>query len=64
MSDGRLPFLPLTLVTCIITVIFGELFPLVRENEYPEILQLALHSSMLTHYNKTYAKLCQSIGLF
>ncbi|VDK86735.1 unnamed protein product [Litomosoides sigmodontis] len=29
ISDGRLPFLPLTLVTCIITVIFGELFPLV-----------------------------------
>uniref|UniRef100_A0A5S6PE75 CNNM transmembrane domain-containing protein n=1 Tax=Brugia malayi TaxID=6279 RepID=A0A5S6PE75_BRUMA len=28
ISDGRLPFLPLTLVTCIITVIFGELLPL------------------------------------
>ncbi|KAL3985410.1 hypothetical protein ACH3XW_38520 [Acanthocheilonema viteae] len=28
ISDGRLPFLPLTLVTCIITVIFGELIPL------------------------------------
>uniref|UniRef100_A0A0R3RSU9 CNNM transmembrane domain-containing protein n=1 Tax=Elaeophora elaphi TaxID=1147741 RepID=A0A0R3RSU9_9BILA len=28
MSDGRLPFLLLTLVTCIIIVIFGELFPL------------------------------------
>ncbi|CAG9532957.1 unnamed protein product [Cercopithifilaria johnstoni] len=28
VSDGRLPFLPLTLVTCIIIIIFGEIFPL------------------------------------
>lgn len=38
ITDGRLPFLTLTIITCIITVIFAELLPLVSKKKHPERL--------------------------
>ncbi|EFO26510.1 hypothetical protein LOAG_01980 [Loa loa] len=48
MSDGRLPFLSLTLMTCIITVIFGELFPLAICNRRG--LQIASKTRYITWF--------------
>uniref|UniRef100_A0A8R1XPI9 CNNM transmembrane domain-containing protein n=1 Tax=Onchocerca volvulus TaxID=6282 RepID=A0A8R1XPI9_ONCVO len=48
INDGSLPFLPLTLVTCIIIVIFGELFPLAICNRRG--LQIASKTRYITWF--------------
>ncbi|MCP9264793.1 ER lumen protein-retaining receptor [Dirofilaria immitis] len=48
ISDGRLALLPLTLVTCIIIVVFGELFPLAICNRRG--LQIASKTRYITWF--------------